>query len=94
MEASKKKESYDTFIDKKFGATVTYNSKADRSHFKPFKPALLTLTPEHYHLPKKGEKLKEPKVELPKKLGEEYRILEKKTVGAKEKEVQTAEGKA
>lgn len=42
-------------------------------------PAILALTPQHFNLPKKGEKLKEPKVELPKKLGEEYRIVRKKT---------------
>jgi hypothetical protein len=33
VEASKKKESYDSFIDKKFGPIVTFNNKADRSHF-------------------------------------------------------------
>jgi hypothetical protein len=46
----------------------------------------LSLTPLHYNLPKKGEKLKEPKVEVPKKLGEEYRIIPKKTEAVKEEE--------
>ena len=37
------------------------------------------MTPQHFEPQKKGEKLKEPKIELPKRLGEEYRILEKRT---------------
>lgn len=85
VEASKKKESYDSFIDKKYGPTITYNNKTDRLHFQPSKPAVLTLTPDHFNLPKKGDKFKEPKVELPKRLGEEYRILEKKTEAIQEK---------
>jgi hypothetical protein len=56
---------------------LTYNKKEDTARFVPFKPAVLSLTPNHFNLPKKGEKIKEPKVELPKKLGEEHRIKEK-----------------
>ena len=35
---------------------------------------ILSITPNHFNLPKKGEKIKPPQFELPKKLGEEYRI--------------------
>ena len=70
VEASKTKESYDSFIDKKYGTVLTYNKKEDAARFVPYKPAILSLTPNHFNLPKKGEKLKEPKVELPKRLGE------------------------
>jgi len=39
----------------------------------------LNLTPLHYNLPKKGEKLKAPQVELPKRQKEEHRIMRKRT---------------
>lgn len=58
VEASKSKESYDSFIDKKFGAVLNYNKKEDTARFVPNKPAILTLTANHFALPKKGEKLK------------------------------------
>jgi hypothetical protein len=74
VEARKSQPSYDEFINKKYGTVINFNKKEDAKSFEPFKPAILTVTPNHFNLPKKGEKLKEPKVELPKKLGEEHRI--------------------
>lgn len=72
---------------------VNYNKKEDRKNFEAAKPAILCLTPQHYSIPKKGEQLKEPKVELPKKLEEQYRILRKKTEAVKEEAKVQAESK-
>jgi hypothetical protein len=74
VEASKTKESYDSFIDKKYGPIINFNKKEDSKSFQPFKPAILSVGPQHFSIPKKGEKIKEPKVELPNKLGEEHRV--------------------
>ncbi len=42
----------------------------DMKKYQPSKPAILNLTANHFNLPKKGEKLKAPGIELPKRLGE------------------------
>jgi len=47
-----------------------FNKKEDSEKFVPNKAAILTLTPKHFDLPKKNDKVKDPKIELPKKLGE------------------------
>ena len=70
VESSKKKESYDQIIDKKFGTVLTFNKKEDASRFQPVKPMILSVTPNHFNLPKKGEKIKPTQFELPKKLGQ------------------------
>lgn len=70
VEASKAKESYDSFIDKKYGTVLNYNKKEDTARFIAYKPAILSVTANHFSVPKKGEKLKEAKVDLPKWLGE------------------------
>jgi hypothetical protein len=58
VEESKAKESYDSFIDKKYGTVLNYNKKEDTARFTAFKPAILSLTPSHFTIPKKGDKLK------------------------------------
>lgn len=58
MELCKTKESYDSFINKKYGTVLNYNKKEDTARFTPYKPAILSLTPSHFTIPKKGEKLK------------------------------------
>ena len=62
--------SYDEFIDKKYGKVYNFNQKEDAEKFVPSKPAILAITPKHFDLPKKNEKLKEPKIDLPKRLPE------------------------
>lgn len=58
IEECKKKPSYDSFIDEKYGTVLTFNKKEDSAKFVPFKPAILSLTPAHFAPLKKGEKLK------------------------------------
>jgi len=47
---------------------LTFNNKEDVKHYEPLKPMLLSVGPQHYVIPKKGEKIKEARVEMPKKL--------------------------
>ena len=47
-EKKKSSQSYDDYIDEKFGKVITFNTKSDKDLFEPNKAMVTSVTPAHF----------------------------------------------